>query len=185
MLLLQDAWCDLYCARLSPGGVWLVPLMLAREEWWTAFLLLNLPSRNIKKWQTSMVCFIFYFVIKIGFMPSVLFLTLIYLFSTFVLRRYPHLSQASFGAIVNSFLGEKPNVIQTVDVSLTLPTWKLILLRGFLLVIRLVSFLFQYVQDSSESETEWAASTLSPTSGFYVFWLIFYEMSHSLQLKTF
>lgn len=39
------------------------------------------------------------------------------LVSGFVLERFPHLSQSSFGAIVNSFLGPKPNRIRQMDVS--------------------------------------------------------------------
>ncbi|KAK3916164.1 ATP synthase subunit beta [Frankliniella fusca] len=33
----------------------------------------------------------------------------------FVLKKFPHMSQASFGATVNSFLGEKPNVIHHME----------------------------------------------------------------------
>ncbi|KAK3931224.1 Indole-3-acetic acid-amido synthetase GH3.17 [Frankliniella fusca] len=33
----------------------------------------------------------------------------------FVLKKFPHMTQASFGATVNSFLGEKPNVIHHME----------------------------------------------------------------------
>jgi len=52
--------------------------------------------------------------LKLCYLYSVYFL--FHSFPAFVLQRFPHLSQAAFGAAVNSFLGEKPNAIHQIEV---------------------------------------------------------------------
>ena len=76
------------------------------------------------------------------------------LFSAFVLDKFPTLSQSSFGAILNSFLGKKANDIHQMEVRWLLSS----LIFSWLIVSILVSadfFSFTVCRRESEWEREW------------------------------
>lgn len=57
----------------------------------------------------------------------------------FVLKKYPHISQAAFGAIVNSFLGEGPNTIHQMEASAHLHSCLKLVIQFVSLMVFLLS----------------------------------------------
>lgn len=61
-----------------------------------------------------------HYMTTVTYVKHGLFVLIPSLVAAAVLDRFPHLSQANFGSVVNSFLGPQANVIHEMEVSVTI-----------------------------------------------------------------